>query len=115
MTVDHPIHIAPARTKVKILWRGKVVAESENALELLEHTYPPVIYVPRADADMALLERSDRETICPYKGVANYFSLVSDGVAERNAVWTYESPLPTAAGIKDHLAFYPDKVEIQRG
>ena len=115
MPTDHPIHIAPSPDRVRVLWRGRVVAQSEAALELREHTYPPVLYIPRRDADMKLFVRSALETTCLYKGVANYFSLVADDAADKDAVWTYETPLPVAAEIKDHLAFYPNKVQILRG
>jgi uncharacterized protein (DUF427 family) len=115
MSKDHPIHISPAPDRIRVVWRGKTVAETQAALELREHIYPPVIYIPRGDADMKLLARSALETTCPYKGIANYFSLVADDGTENDAVWTYESPIATVAEIKDHLAFYPNKVEILRG
>ena len=79
-----------------------------------EASYPPVVYVPRADADMRFFERTPRETTCPYKGVANYFSLRSGEAVDANAVWTYEAPKPGVEAIRERLAFYPDKVEIQR-
>jgi uncharacterized protein (DUF427 family) len=71
-----------------------------------------VFYIPRADADMALLERTTHETYCPYKGDASYFSLrgAKNGA---NAVWSYEAPYDAVAAIKDHLAFYPDRVQIE--
>ena len=115
MTSDHPIRISPSPDRVRVTWRGRLVAESDAALELREHTYPPVLYIPRRDADMKHFVRSPVETRRPYKGVANYFSLVADGAADKDAVWTYESPLPGVAAIKDHLAFYPDRVRIARG
>jgi uncharacterized protein (DUF427 family) len=64
---------------------------------------------------MNLFARSALETTCPYKGIANYFSLVDEDGTEKDAVWTYESPISTVAEIKDHLAFYPSKVQILRG
>lgn len=115
MPFDHPIHICRSPDRIRVLWRGRVVAQSDAALELREHTYPPVIYIPRSDADMKLFVRSALETTCPYKGVAKYFSLVAADATDKDAVWTYESPLSVAAEIKDHLAFYPDKVQIVRG
>ena len=69
---------------------------------------------PRADADMSAFARTTHETKCPYKGTANYFTLKSGADVDANAVWTYETPLSSVAAIKEHLAFYPDKVEITR-
>jgi uncharacterized protein (DUF427 family) len=60
---------------------------------------------------MAQLARTDRTTYCPYKGDATYFSIPVGGERAGNAVWTYETPYPAVADIKDHLAFYPDRVD----
>jgi uncharacterized protein (DUF427 family) len=60
---------------------------------------------------MTLLVRSDRSTYCPYKGDASYFSILVGGERSIDAVWTYETPYAAVAGIKGHLAFYPDRVD----
>jgi uncharacterized protein (DUF427 family) len=54
---------------------------------------------------------TDHSTHCPYKGDASYFSIVADGRTVANAVWSYEQPFPAMTQIKDHLAFYPDRVD----
>jgi len=104
---DHPIGIERLGHRVVVRAGGRIVVDTENALALREASYPPVYYLPRADADMALLTRSDHHTRCPYKGEASYYSL--PGAA--NAVWTYEDPCPSVAAIRDCLAFYPDRVD----
>ena len=109
---DHPITISPQPGRVTVRAGGRVIAETDRALVLREGSYPGVIYIPRADADMAQLSRSDHQTYCPYKGEASYFSLAT-GEEGRNAVWTYEAPYDAVSAIKDHLAFYSDKVEIE--
>jgi uncharacterized protein (DUF427 family) len=60
---------------------------------------------------MSRLERTDHATYCPYKGESAYFSIPMGGARSANAVWTYESPYAAVAEIKDHLAFYPDRVD----
>jgi uncharacterized protein (DUF427 family) len=114
MSDDHPITIAPAEGRLVVRWRGRTIADTRRALELREHGYPPVFYIPREDADMSLFARSARETMCPYKGRANYFSLRDGESLDADAVWTYETPIAGVAAIKDHLAFYPDRVQIAR-
>ncbi|GLK67468.1 hypothetical protein GCM10008179_11060 [Hansschlegelia plantiphila] len=89
-----------------------MLADTRNALSLKEASYPPVQYVPRADVDMALLQRTDHSTYCPFKGDCSYFSIPSGGDRAVNAVWSYEAPYDAVAAIKGHLAFYPDRVEI---
>jgi uncharacterized protein (DUF427 family) len=110
---DHPITITANPRRVRVVSDGVVIAETTHALTLKEASYPAVQYVPRADAKMELLKRSDRVTHCPYKGDANYFSVVANGKAIENAIWTYETPFPAMAEISGHLAFYPDKVKIE--
>jgi uncharacterized protein (DUF427 family) len=90
---------------------GRIVADSRGALTLREASYAPVQYIPRRDVDMTLLERTDHATYCPYKGDCSYFSIPSGGDRSTNAVWTYEAPYEAVSPIKDHVAFYPDRVD----
>jgi len=111
MTRQHRITIEPNPKRVRVVFNGRVVADTTRALTLREATLPPVQYVPRDDADMSLLERTDHRTHCPFKSDASYFTIRADGRVAENAVWTYEDPYPGVAAIKDHLAFYPDRVD----
>lgn len=108
---DHPITVKPNAGRVVVRLGGRVIADTTRALTLQEAAYPPVQYIPREDVDMAALERTDHASYCPYKGEASYFSIPSGGERSANAVWTYESPYASVAAIKDHLAFYPDRVD----
>ena len=108
---EHPIAIERSRSRIVVTVAGRVVADTRAALTMREGSHAPVFYIPRADADMALLERTDHATYCPYKGDCAYFSIPSGGERSVNAVWTYENPYEAVAVIKDHLAFYPDRVD----
>ncbi|WP_026870795.1 DUF427 domain-containing protein [Inquilinus limosus] len=108
---DHPITIAPNPGRVVVTAGGRVIADSRNALTLREASYPPVQYIPRQDVDMAALQRTDHASHCPYKGDAAYYSIPAGGEQAVNAVWSYEAPYDAVAAIKDHLAFYPDRVD----
>ena len=110
---DHPITITQNPRRVRVTAGDIVIAETSKALTLKEAKYPAVHYVPREDTNMALLERTDRVTHCPYKGDANYYSVKADGKTLDNAIWTYETPFPAMTEISGHLAFYPDKVKIE--
>ena len=110
---DHPIAITANPRRVRVSVGGVVIAESTDALTLKEASYHAVSYLPRKDANMALLSRSERVTHCPYKGDASYFSINADGKTIADAIWTYESPFPAMTEISGHLAFYPDKVKIE--
>lgn len=108
---DHPITVAPAQAVVRVTAGGKTVAESSRALLLQEQGYPPVYYIPREDADMSMLVRTTHYSYCPYKGDASYYSIPAGGERSEYAVWTYENPYDAVASIKNHLAFYPTRVD----
>jgi uncharacterized protein (DUF427 family) len=108
---DHPITITPNTSHVEVRVAGKTVADSHNAVSLQEANYPAVLYIPRADVDQSLLERTEHSTYCPFKGDASYYSIPAGGEKSVNAIWTYEAPHEAVAEIKDYVAFYPDRVD----
>jgi len=108
---DHPITIKHHPKRVIVTVAGKVVADTRDALALREASYPAVLYVPRKDADLSLLERTDHTTYCPYKGECAYYSIPAGGARSVNAVWTYEDAYDAVAPIRGYLAFYPDRVD----
>ena len=108
---DHPITIERNPVRVVVSVAGRVIADTRDALTLRESTYSPVQYIPLKDVDMSLLERTDHSTYCPYKGDCTYYSIPIGSDKSVNAVWTYEVPFAAVAEIKDHFAFYPDRVD----
>jgi len=108
---DHPITITPSGARVVVKAGGKVIVDTRRALVLRETAYGPAYYVPREDTHMDLLERSEHQSTCPYKGDASYYSILAGGARSVNAVWSYEAPYESVAQIKAYLAFYPDRVD----
>jgi uncharacterized protein (DUF427 family) len=108
---DHPITVEPNPAHIVVSLAGKVLADTNNALTLREADYPPVQYIPLGDVDQSLLESTDHASYCPYKGDASYYSVPIDGERSVNAVWTYREPYAAVAEIKDHVAFYPDRID----
>ncbi len=108
---DHPITITRNPNRVVVRAAGRVIADTRAALSLKEASYPPVQYIPRGDAEMALLGGSRTRTYCPYKGEASYLTIQAGTEPAVDAAWSYEAPYESVAAIKDHLAFYPDRVD----
>src|ERR1700716_3347730 len=108
---NHPITIEPNPARVTVTVAGRVIADTRNALTLREAGYAAVPDNPQKDVDMTLLKRTDHHTYCPYKGDCAYYSIPLGGDRSVNAVWTYEAPYAAVAAIKDHVAFYPDRVD----
>jgi uncharacterized protein (DUF427 family) len=108
---DHPITIEFCHSHVVVSVAGIEIANTGQALILREASYPPVFYVPRTDTEMALLQRTEHSTYCPYKGDCSYFSIPVGGTKSVDAAWSSENPYAAVTAIKGHLAFYPNRVD----
>ena len=112
----HSVTTQPSKAHVQVLYRGEVIADTRDAVELHEtmssnHVVAPVVYyVPRQDVKMDRLAATSHKTHCPFKGDASYFSIKG---GPENSVWSYERPYDETVAIKERLAFYPDKFEIK--
>ena len=107
MAVSARIAIESATGRVSLRVENIVLAETENALILREGDYPPVIYVPPGDVNMAVLSRTDKVTHCPHKGDATHWAASLAGRRIDVAAWSYEAPDKEAAlPIKGFFGFY---------
>ena len=109
---DHPITMEPSRKRVRATFENHVIADTDDALILREADYPPVYYLPMDDVEMGFLAKTDRATMCPYKGQASYWTIYMDGQLAENAVWAYEDPYPAMSALRGRVAFYPNVVEV---
>ncbi len=103
---DH-IKLTPAGGAYVIRAGDLVIGKTDHAIKLTEGSSAPVLYVPRADLDMTLLDKTDRQSTCPWKGRASYYSVKTPSGTLNNVVWSYETPIAGVEGIAGHLAFYP--------
>jgi uncharacterized protein (DUF427 family) len=112
----HHVAVKAAGVRVRVMFKGELIADTEDAIALEEATgvgkktvAPVVYYIPRKDVKMDRLEPTNHRTHCPFKGDASYFSLKG---GPQNAVWSYEQPYDEMSVIKELLAFYPNYVGI---
>lgn len=92
---------------------GAVLGESTGVLELSEGDLPEVLYFPRADIAMAMLEKTATETTCPKKGTASYYAIHAKSAVIDDAGWSYETPHEGVAQIAGHIAFDTSKVTVE--
>ena len=109
---DHPITLEPSRKRMRAAFERHVIADTDDALILREADYPPVVYFPMDDVDMAFLAQTERHTTCPYKGEASYWSIYMEGRIAEDAVWAYPEPYPAMSALRGRVAFYPNVVEV---
>jgi uncharacterized protein (DUF427 family) len=107
----HAIEIEPLEAHVVVEIDGMVVAESREAVVLRETGLPPRYYLPREHVRGDVLRSTPKNTECPFKGEASYWSVEVDGNTHENVVWTYSSPIPKAAAIEGRLAFFNERAD----
>ena len=112
MTTGHTITIAAADLHVEVSIGGQKLAESDRAVRLDETGLPTRYYIPRDDVRTDVLRPSARQTTCPFKGQASYWSVQVGDEIHENLVWSYPTPIPDAAAIAGLLCFYNDRVAL---
>lgn len=101
----HRIDVRASSRSVHVGFAGERIATTRQALFLFETDMPARHYIPLADIRDDLLVPSQTTSICPYKGLASYWSIhVGDRIA-KDAVWTYAEPLPDAPPIRGYFCF----------
>jgi uncharacterized protein (DUF427 family) len=106
-----PPRLEPTDRHVVVAWRGQTIADTRRAYRVLETSQPPAYYVDPADVDVTLLVPSTQITFCEWKGQASYLDVVVEGAVVEGAAWTYHHPTPAFEPIRDHLAFYAQRLD----
>lgn len=108
----HRLDVRSTSRHVRVSLGSEVLAESQRTKLLFETSLPPRFYFPPEDVRRELLEPSEKQTVCAYKGAATHYSVRVGGDLEEDLVWTYEDPLHDAAGVRGMLAFYNEHVDL---
>lgn len=108
----HRIDVRASSRRVRIGLNGETIADSTHALFVFETGLVTRYYLPPEDVRNELLRSSDTTSICPYKGLARYWSAQVGGKTYKDIVWSYLEPLPEQPRLKNRLCFYNEKVEL---
>jgi uncharacterized protein (DUF427 family) len=106
-----PPRIEDTSRRIRVIFNHVCVAQSTRAKRVLETSHPPVYYFPPQDVAHEYLRQTERTSFCEWKGQANYFAVYVYERSEDNAAWCYRQPSPVFEAIKDHIAFYPSKMD----
>jgi uncharacterized protein (DUF427 family) len=112
MTQGHRITVTPAEVHVEVSVNGVKVAETNQPVLLEETGLPTRYYLPREHVREELLRPTTSETTCPFKGQASYWSVHLGDEVHDDLVWSYQSPIPQAEGVKGLLCFYNERVDL---
>ena len=107
---DYRVDLEPNPNRVTVRVGDQTLADSTRTLRVLETHHEAVIYFPREDVRMDLLEATDHQTFCPFKGNAMYWRVQTEEQTLENAVWSYADPFEPVAGLKDYVSFYTDRL-----
>ena len=106
------VDILPSSRPVRVEIDGIVLADTNHAHVLHETGLPPRWYVPKVDVRMDLLEPTDTESHCPYKGQAEYWSARIGDRIETDIAWSYPTPLPESERVAGLVSFYNERVDL---
>ena len=96
---------------IKVVFNNLVIANTHRAKRMLETSSPPVYYIPPEDINMGHLKETQRNTICEWKGVASYYTVIVGDRQAENAAWFYPNPTSGYTSSKNYVAFYPQKMD----
>ncbi|MFN2199068.1 MAG: DUF427 domain-containing protein [Anaerolineales bacterium] len=96
---------------IRVVFNEEVIADTHQAIRVLETSHPPVYYIPPSDVKTAAIRPNSASSFCEWKGRAGYYDVVVGDQEARQAAWYYPRPLPGFEVIKDHIAFYPQKMD----
>lgn len=105
---QHRVAYVPLNVRVDVRAGETAIGETRDVVLVEENNYPARRYVSRADVDMARLERSDKQTFCPFKGLASYYHVA--GID--NAAWSYEQVYAEAELIRGRICFDDAKIDL---
>lgn len=102
-----PPAIEATTRHLEVVFGGRIIAETQGALRVLETSHPPVYYFPPGDVAEGVLHPLRAATGCEWKGQARYFDVVVGAARAQRAAWSYPDPAPRFEGARDWIAFYP--------
>ena len=106
-----PPAIEPTSRRIRVVYNDTTIADTTNAVRVLETSHPPVYYLPPADVATEYLQREDRTTVCEFKGRAVYYTITVGSRSVQQGAWCYPNPVKRYQALKDHFAFYASKMD----
>jgi len=97
--------------RIRVVFNDATIADTTDALRVLETSHPPVYYLPPGDVATEHLERESRTSLCEFKGRAVYYTVTVGDRSAPSAAWSYPDPTDRFAELVDHFAFYLSKMD----
>ena len=107
----HTIVVSGSGKTLTLESNGQVIARTSRGLVLREEGYKPVYYIPIEDVKPGVLAPTSKKTFCPFKGTANYYTLLAGDRKFENSVWQYAESTDEFAAIQNYVAFYDSAID----
>ncbi|WP_223625159.1 DUF427 domain-containing protein [Microbacterium sp. EST19A] len=101
-----PPRVEPVTERVTIRLGGELIADTRDAVRVLETSHPPVYYLPIADFVPGALTDAAGTSFCEFKGAARYFDVRGGALRRNGAAWNYPDPSPGFETLNDRVAVY---------
>ncbi|MBG6217868.1 uncharacterized protein (DUF427 family) [Arthrobacter sp. CAN_A6] len=106
-----PPRVEQVSGRVGVRFGGTLIADTTNAVRVLETSHPPVYYLPLADFAPGVLVPSAGTTFCEFKGEAAYFDVGAGGSRVPRGAWTYPRPVRGYEDLSTRAAIYPGRMD----
>lgn len=108
----HRVDTIKSKRHIKVMANGETIAETNAPYLLFETGLPVRYYIPQEDVNMTYLTPTETHSTCPYKGIANYWTIKAGDEVFKDVVWSYPDPIEESPKIKGLMAFYNEKLDI---
>lgn len=105
-----PPRVEQTSRLIRVIFNDVTIAETRQALRVLETSHPPAIYIPQADIRMEALHPTKKRTFCEFKGSASYWSVIVGDCRAEDVAWGYLTPSPGYEAIAGAISFYPGRM-----
>ncbi|NIM27424.1 MAG: DUF427 domain-containing protein [Gammaproteobacteria bacterium] len=106
-----PPRLEAVRERLRVVFAGETIAETDNGYRVLETSHPPVYYFPPGDVRRERLTPAPGQSFCEFKGVARYWTIDVGAARSERAAWSYPEPTADFDAIKNYFAFYASRVD----
>ncbi|MGB3311179.1 MAG: DUF427 domain-containing protein [Nodosilinea sp.] len=106
-----PPRLEDSARRIRVVFNGVVIADSQHAKRVLETSHPPTYYIPPEDVQMQYFQAVPRSTMCEWKGAAAYFTVVVGEQRAEQVAWAYPQPTEAFQSIANYIAVYPSRME----
>ncbi|WP_428388449.1 DUF427 domain-containing protein [Mucisphaera sp.] len=106
-----PPRLEPVPDRLRVVFADRVIADTQAGYRVLETSHPPTYYLPPADIEPEVLQRTTHQSGCEWKGRAHYFDIVVGDRFAKQAAWGYSNPTRPFAALQDFVSFYAEPMD----